>query len=70
MVLQIDTIILGVCNLVCSNYSKQQVFYFLPLSSERSEWWSFLHADKVENYLQIDTTIFNGDGQAFPKFPK
>ena len=30
----------------------------------------FLHADKDEKYLQIDTMIFDGDGQAFPKFPK
>ena len=30
----------------------------------------FLHADKDENYLQIDTIIFDGNGQAFPKFPK
>ena len=30
----------------------------------------FLHADKDENYLQIDTMIFDGDGHAFPKFPK
>ena len=30
----------------------------------------FLHADRDENYLQIDTMIFDGDGQAFPKFPK
>ena len=28
-------------------------------------------ADKHESFLQIDTTIFDGDGQAFPpKFPK
>ena len=26
----------------------------------------FLHADKHESYLQIDTMIFDGDGQAFP----
>ena len=30
----------------------------------------FLHADKHESYLQIDFMIFDGDGQAFPKFPK
>ena len=30
----------------------------------------FLHADKDAGYLQIDTMIFDGDGQAFPKFPK
>ena len=36
----------------------------------------FLHADKNENFIQIDVMIFDagmifdGDGQAFPKFPK
>ena len=30
----------------------------------------FLHAGKHESFLQIDTMIFDGDGQAFLKFPK
>ena len=30
----------------------------------------FLHADKHESFLQIDTMIFNGNGQTFPKFSK
>ena len=30
----------------------------------------FLNADKHESFLQIDNCIFDGDGQAFPKFPK
>ena len=30
----------------------------------------FLHADKHESLLRIDTKIFDGYGQAFPKFPK
>ena len=29
----------------------------------------FLHADKHERFLQINTIIFDGSGQAFPKFP-
>ena len=48
--------------------------FSIPLQCLRSEWVSdevdILHADKDENYLQIDTTIFDGDGQAFPKFHK
>ena len=28
----------------------------------------FLHTNKYESFLQIDTMIFDGDGQAFPKF--
>ena len=30
----------------------------------------FLHADSNESFLQIDIMIFDGDGQAFPKFSK
>ena len=33
----------------------------------------FLHTDNMkvyENFLQMGTMIFSGDGQAFPKFPK
>ena len=30
----------------------------------------FLHADKHESFLQIDTMISNGDGQVFTKFSK
>ena len=29
-----------------------------------------LHANKYESFLQVDTMIFDGNGQAFPKFPK
>ena len=30
----------------------------------------FLHGDKDESFLQTDTTILDGDGQAFAKIPK
>ena len=30
----------------------------------------FLHVDKHESFQQIDTMIFDGDGEAFLKFPK
>ena len=30
----------------------------------------FLHSDKHECLLQIDTMFVMGDGQTFPKFPK
>ena len=43
---------------------------FHYFQKEVSDEVDFLHADKDENYLQIDTMIFNGDGQAFPKLPK
>ena len=40
------------------------------LKKEVSDEVYFLHADKHESLLQIDTMILMGDGQAFPKFPK
>ena len=40
------------------------------LKKELSDEVDLLHADKDESYLKIDTIIFDGNGQAFPKFPK
>ena len=40
------------------------------LKKEVSDEFDILHVDKNESYLQIDTLIFDGFGQAFPKFPK
>ena len=40
------------------------------LKKEVSDEVDFMHADKHESFLQIDTMVFGGDGQAFPKFRK
>ena len=40
------------------------------LKKEVNDEVHFLHADKHESFLQIDTMIFYGDDQVFPKFPK
>ena len=37
---------------------------------EVSDEVDFLHTNKHEDFLEIDTMIFDGDGQVFPKFPK
>ena len=37
---------------------------------EESDEVDFLHVDRHESFLQVDTMVFYGDGQAFPKFPK
>ena len=70
--LQIDTIILGVCGLQAyPNNLTWQVCYLFAISSERnSDEADFLHANKHLSFLQIDTMIFDGVSQAFPKFPK
>ena len=47
--------------------------YFFAISSKCkkvSDEVELLHAYKHESFLQIDTLIFDDDGQAFPKFPK
>ena len=69
--LQIGTIILSACGQACPNTQNNK--FSIPLQchkKEVSDEVDFLHADKDENYLQIDTMIFDGDGQAFPKFPQ
>ena len=40
------------------------------LKKEVSDKVSFLHKDKHESYLKIDTMIFDGDDERFIKFPK
>ena len=40
------------------------------LKKEMRDKVYFLHAVRHESFLQTDTMIYNGDGQAFPKFPK
>ena len=40
------------------------------LKKELSDEVDFLHADKHESLLQIDSMVLIGGGQAFPKFPK
>ena len=43
---------------------------FVILQKEVSDEVDFLHSDQHESILQIDTMIFDGDDQAFAKFPK
>ena len=40
------------------------------LKKEVSDEVDFLHVNKHESFLQIDNTIFDGDGLTFPMFPK
>ena len=37
---------------------------------EASDEVDFLYVDKHESFPQIDSVIFERNGQAFPKFPK
>ena len=40
------------------------------LLKDVSDGVDFLPADKHKSFLQVDTIIFDGHGQACPKFPK
>ena len=40
------------------------------LKKEVNEEVYFLHAGKHDIFLQIDDVIFDGDDQAFPKYPR
>ena len=40
------------------------------LKKEVSREVDFFNGDKHEHFVQIDTMIFDGDDQVFPKFPK
>ena len=65
------TIILGVC--VARHIQITQNNFSISLqysNKDVSDGVDFLQADKHENFLQIDTMIFDGDGQIFSKFPK
>ena len=42
----------------------------MHLKKEGSEEVDFLSTDKHESFLEIDTMIFDGYGQAFPKLLK
>ena len=43
------------------------IIFLKYLMKEVSDEVDLLHADKNENFLQINVMIFDGDGQAFPK---
>ena len=40
------------------------------LQNKVSDEVDLLHAYKHESFPQIDTMVFDGDDQTFPKFPK
>ena len=61
------TIISGVC--VARPIQITQNNFSISLQYSNKDV-SDLQADKHENFQQIDTMIFDGDGPAFAKFPK
>ena len=40
------------------------------LQKEVSDEVYYLHADEHESFLQINAMVFDGYGEALPKFPK
>ena len=51
---------------ITQNYKLAVSLQYLKMSDAVE----FLHADKHESFLQIDTMILVEDGQALSKFPK
>ena len=68
--LQIDTIILGVARHAQITQNNKFSISLQYLQKKVSDEVDLLHLYEHGNFLQIDTIIFDGDGQAFPKFPK
>ena len=68
--LQIDNIILGVARHGQITQNNKFSISLQYLKKKVSDEVDFLHLYEHGNFLQIDTMLFDGDGQAFPKFPK
>ena len=70
--LQVDTIVLGVYHFRHAQITQNNKFAISLqyLKKGVSDDVDFLLEDNHESLPQIDTMIFDGDGQAFPKFPK
>ena len=68
--LQIDTIILGVARHAQITQNNKFSISLQYLKKKVRDEVDLLHLYEHGNFLQIDTIIFDGDGQAFPKFPK
>ena len=66
--LQIGTIILGVCLGTPKLPKIGSLLFFCNILKKKRMMKLIWHADKHEGFLQIDDMIFDGDGQAFPKF--
>ena len=66
------TVLFKVCVASHAQITQKNTFsiFLQYLKKEMNDEVDFLHADRDENNLQTDTMIFDGDGQAFPKFPR
>ena len=61
--------LMGVARHVESIQNNQYVVSLQYLKKELSYEVDVLHADKRESYLQVDSIIFDGCGQACPNYP-
>ena len=74
--LQVDTIILGVCVCVCvcvcvirHAQSTQNNFVISP-EKKKGDEVGFLRTDKHKSFLQVDSITLSEHSQACPKYPK
>ena len=68
--------------LICQNCGSQvmdqnppdqsdcRIFYSVISQERARDHVEFLHVDKHQSFLQVDTTVFDGCGCAFPKYQK
>ena len=68
--LQIYTIVLGVARHAQITQNSKFAISLQYLKKKVNDEVDLVHTYKHERFLQIDTIIFDGDCQAFPKFPK
>ena len=66
--LQIDIIILGVMRHAQITQNNKFAISLQYLEKKVSDEVDLLHVYKHESFLQINTMIFDGDGQTFPNF--
>ena len=68
--LQVDTIILCVCNQACPKVPKISLHILQYLQKSMGNEVDFLPADKHKNFLQVDSITLGVHSQACPKYPK
>ena len=65
----IQSFLMGVASHACSTQNDMYTMSLQYLKKELSSKVDVLYTDKHESILQVDSIIFDGFGQACPKYP-
>ena len=60
---------MGVSRYACGPQNDKYAVFLQYLKKELSYEVNALHADKHKSLLQVDSIIFDGFGQTYPKYP-